>query len=260
VVNTWDILEPLPALAPETPICTTVQAKVVPETLLVKAIDGATPEQTVCELGVATTSGVGFTVIVTVLGVPVHPFAFGLMVYIAVPEVLPVVVNTWDILEPLPALAPETPVCTTVQAKVVPETLLVKAIDGATAEQIVCELGVATTLGGGFTVIATVIGVPGHPFAVGVMVYTAVPALLPEFVNTCDILEPLPALAPDTPVCTTVHAKVVPETLLVNAMDGATPEQTACEDGVATTLGIGFPVIVTVMGEPWHPFAVGVMV
>jgi hypothetical protein len=53
---------------------------------------------------------------------------------------------------------------------VVPVTVLVNAIDVAVFEQIVCVAGVAVATGLGFTVITTVIGVPGHPFAVGVIV------------------------------------------------------------------------------------------
>jgi hypothetical protein len=54
--------------------------------------------------------------------------------------------------------------------KVVPATVLVKAIDGAVFEQIVCVTGVAVATGVGLTVIVTVIGVPSQPLAVGVMV------------------------------------------------------------------------------------------
>lgn len=67
-------------------------------------------------------------------------------------------------------MAPETPDWTTVQTKVVPVTLLVRAMDGAVAEQIVCEPGVAVATGVGLTVMITVTGVPAHPLAVGVMV------------------------------------------------------------------------------------------
>jgi hypothetical protein len=74
------MVDPEDAVAPETPACTTVQAKVVPVTLLVRAMDGAVPEQIVCEAGVAVATGVGFTVITTVNGVPEHPLAVGVMV------------------------------------------------------------------------------------------------------------------------------------------------------------------------------------
>ena len=73
---------------------------------------------------------------------------------------------------------------------VVPVTLLVNAIDGAVPEQIVCEEGVAVTTTLGFTVISTVIGVPVHVLAVGVIVYLTIPAVVPVFVNVCAIMVP----------------------------------------------------------------------
>ena len=69
------MLDPLPADAPLTPLCVTVHANVVPVTLLVRAIPLAVPEQIVCDAGVAVTTGVGFTVMVTVIGVPGQPLA-----------------------------------------------------------------------------------------------------------------------------------------------------------------------------------------
>ena len=46
-------------------------------------------------------------------------------------------------------------------------------------EHIVCAEGAAITVGEGLTVITTVIEIPAQPFAVGVMVYVAVPGLAP---------------------------------------------------------------------------------
>lgn len=74
------------------------------------------------------------------------------------------------------------------------------------------------------------------------------------------MLVPEPAVAPVTPVCATVQLKVVPVTLLLNAMDVELPEQKACEPGVAVTNGFGFTVTVTDNGVPEQPFADGVIV
>jgi hypothetical protein len=109
VVKACDIVEPVPALAPDTPVCTTVQAKVVPPILLVKAIDGATPEQTVCEEGVATTSGVGFTVIeIDAVAEFVHgvvpPSVTLNRVYVKVPATF---VGTVIVKSPLPSEVPD---------------------------------------------------------------------------------------------------------------------------------------------------------
>jgi hypothetical protein len=74
------MVDPEDVVAPETPDCTTVQAKVVPVTLLVRAIEEAIPEQIVCDAGVVVATGMGFTVITTVFGVPAQPLAVGVMV------------------------------------------------------------------------------------------------------------------------------------------------------------------------------------
>jgi len=68
------------------------------------------------------------------------------------------------------------------------------------------------------------------------------------------------ALAPVTLVCVTVHAKVAPPVLLVNAMDVGLLEQMLCEFGVAVADGAGLTVTVAVIAVPTHPAAVGVMV
>jgi hypothetical protein len=74
------------------------------------------------------------------------------------------------------------------------------------------------------------------------------------------MLDPLPAAAPETPDCVTVHANVVPATLLVSEIPVAFPEQIVCEEGVAVTTGVGFTVIVTVNGAPVQPPDEGVTV
>lgn len=88
----------------------------------------------------------------------------------AIPDVVPVAVRVWAILDPEDAVAPETPDWTTVQANVVPVTLLVRATDVAAPEHIVCEPGVAMATGMGLTVITTTFVVPLQPLDVGVTV------------------------------------------------------------------------------------------
>lgn len=112
----------------------------------------------------------------------------------------------------------------------------------------------------GLTVTVAVIGVPGQPPTEGVIVYTAVPALVLVAVSVCAMTVPELAEAPDTLVWVTVHAKVVPAILLVSAMFVALLEQMLCEDGVAVALGNGLTVTVAVVAEPGQPAAVGVIV
>jgi hypothetical protein len=59
------------------------------------------------------------------------------------------------------------------------------------------------------------------------------------FVKVCAIVDPEPAVAPvsDPALIETVHANVVPATLLVKAIEGAVPEQIRSEAGVAVTTG-----------------------
>ena len=73
---------------------------VVPVTLLVNAIDGAVPEQIVCEDGVAVTTGGGLTVISTLIDAPLHPLALGVTIYLTTPAVVPVLVNVCAIVVP----------------------------------------------------------------------------------------------------------------------------------------------------------------
>ena len=86
------------------------------------------------------------------------------------------------------------------------------------------------------------------------------PALAVVAVNVCAIVAPELALAPVTLVWVTVHAKVAPPVLLVNAIDVALFEQILCEFGVAVADGAGFTVTVAVIAAPEHPPAVGVIV
>ena len=95
---------------------------------------------------------------------PGHDDAVGVIVYVAVPATAPVVDNVCAIVDPLVLLAPETPLCATVQLYVVPLTVLVNTTDGAVPEQIVCVEGFAVATGVGFTIIVPVaLTVPQPP-------------------------------------------------------------------------------------------------
>ena len=106
----------------------------------------------------------GPTVITTLVDVPLQEFAVGVIVYVAAPEFVPEFVSVCAMLLPLLLDAPVTPFCDTVQAKVVPVTFDVKAIDGAVLLHIVCDDGVAVTFGVGFTVIVAVVVAERQPY------------------------------------------------------------------------------------------------
>jgi hypothetical protein len=82
-VNTSVIDAPVPpaVVSPVTlPLAGVDQEYVVPATLLVNETPVALPEQIVCGFGVAVTTGIGFTVTGTMIGVPTQVAAVGVTV------------------------------------------------------------------------------------------------------------------------------------------------------------------------------------
>ena len=150
----------------------------------------------------------GSTVTVAVIGVPGHPFAVGVIVKVTVTGDAVVLVNVPLISpEPLAAIPVTIPVLSRVQLNVVPLTLPVSTIVViAMPEQIVWEDGVATASGVGFTNTVAEMGVPGHPFADGVMVNVTVTGALVVFVNVPLMSpEPLAAIPVTEPVLSLVQ-------------------------------------------------------
>lgn len=101
------------------------------------AIPVDVPEQMDCVAGVASAVGIGFTVMVTLTGIPGQPASVGVMLYVAVPAAAAEVVRDWLMDDPLPAVAPVTPDCVTVQSKVAPVGAEVRAMPVDAPEQIV---------------------------------------------------------------------------------------------------------------------------
>lgn len=166
------------------------------------------PEQMVCEEGVATASGVGFTNTVAVIGAPGQPLADGVRVNVTVIGALVVLVSE-PLISPLPlaAIPVTVPVLFLVQVKVAPLTELLRAIVViAEPEHIVCEEGVAAASGVGFTRTVAVIGVPGQPLAEGVIVNVTVTGALVVLVSEPLILpDPLAAIPVTEPVLSLVQ-------------------------------------------------------
>ena len=100
--------------------------------------------------------------------------------------------------------------------------------------------GVLVMTGTGLTVTVTSIGVPGQPFAEGVIRYTTDPTFIPsELERIWLISEPFPPLAPLTfEVLNTLQLKVVPATLFGFPIETLAfePEQIALS--AAATSGI----------------------
>lgn len=81
----------------------------------------------------------------------------------------------------LPPLMPLP--CETVQVKVLPATVLVRAMPAAVPEQIEADEGVEVATGFGWTVTSTVNVEPVQLAAVGVTVYLTTPSVVPELVS-----------------------------------------------------------------------------
>ncbi len=81
----------------------------MPLTVDVRAMLLAVPLQIVCGEGLAVAAGKGVTVTVSVIAAPTQLLAVGVMVYIAVPGLVPVAVNVWAMVDPEPAVPPLTP-------------------------------------------------------------------------------------------------------------------------------------------------------
>jgi hypothetical protein len=184
VLNVWLMLLPVPADSPVVPDEVTVQPNVVPGILLDNGIEVVPPEHNTVAAGLAVAAGLGFTVMITGTDEPGHEFAEGTILYVIVPAEVPVAVNASVIDVPEPALPPVAPDCVGApHVKVVPLTVLVNAIPVVVPEQIACAGGVAETFGTGLTFTVTLIGVPGHPPAEGVITYVTDPGVVPELDN-----------------------------------------------------------------------------
>ena len=120
----------------------------------------------------------------------------------------------------------------------------------------------AVTTGDGSTSTVAITGVPEHPFITGVTVKVTVMATLVVLFNVPEIL-----LVPDAGIPVTsmllslVQLYVAPGVLPVNdIIVTGKPEQITWLLGEAKASATGLTSTVAVMGVPWQPSAVGVMV
>ena len=146
---------------------------------------------------------------------------------------------------------------------VVPATLLGfdKLMEENTEpEQTVCVEGVAATVGNGLMVILKLMGGPGQPLAVPVTVIVATIGVLPVLIAAKAGNTPVPEAGSPIAGFELVQLNVVPATTLVKEMALVVALwQYTCGPGFVIT-GVGLTVMVTVMGVPAQPLAVGVMV
>jgi hypothetical protein len=218
----------------------------------------------VWEGGVAIALGVGFTSTAAVIDGPEHPFATGIIVNVTVTGEAVVFVNEPLISpEPLGAMPVTAPVLSLVQLNEVPLTLLVSAIELIVApEQIVCDDGVATAFGVGFTNTVAIIGAPEQLPANGVIVNVTVAGAVVVLVSAPLISpEPLAAMPVTVPVLSLVQLYIVPAVALLSTIVVTdAPEQIVCDAGAAIATGTGFTNTVAVTGTPEQPLAPAVIV
>lgn len=132
----------------------------------------------------------------------------------------------------------------------------------ATPPHTVWLLLVTLTVGVGLTCTVAVMGLPGQPPILAVMVNVVVTDAFVEFINA-PLMSPVPlaAIPVKVPVLSLVQVNTADGVALVSAIVViAAPEQTAWLDGVAVIFGPGFTVTVAVMPGPAHPFDTGTIV
>jgi len=215
--------------------------------------------------GVAVAVGVGFTVTVAVIGAPEQPLAVGVMVKVTVTGALVVLLSVPEILpEPLAAIPVTVATLSLTQLNTVPATVpFITMVVIGRLLHIVCDDGVAVAVGVGFTSTVAVIGVPGQPFAVGVIVKVTVIGALVRFVNVPLILpDPLAGIPVTVATLSLVQLYTTPATALPlsTIVVIGFAEHIVCDDGVAVTVGVGLTNTVAVIGAPLQPLAVGVIV
>ena len=167
------------------------------------------------------TVAIGFTNTVAVTGAPgVQPAAVGVIVNVTVTGALVVLVRLPEISpEPLAAIPVTVATLSLVQLNTVPLTVPVSTIVVIGPEQMVCEAGVAVASGVGFTSTVAVIGAPGQPFAVGVIVNVTVIGEAVVLVKAPLISpEPFAAIPVTVATLSLVHVKVVPLTALLSTI------------------------------------------
>lgn len=208
----------------------------------------------------APTVGVGFTVMLKVLGVPVQLLAVGVTMMFEVMGVVPLLVAVKDVMLPFP-LAPK-PIFTLsfVQENVVPVTEPPKFMAVVPASLHNVWLAMLFTVGVGFTVIVNEFGVPTQLFAEGVTVTVAVVEEELLFMALNAPMFPLPDAARPIETLSLVHANVLPVTAPAKFIGVVTAALHKVWLATLSTVGVGFTLISNVFCGPVQPSAVGVTV
>ena len=199
-------------------------------------------------------------VMVKLSGVPIQPLAVGVTVIVAVTVVFVRFVATKLAISPLPLPASPIEASLFVQAKVVPLTGLVKLIAEVFSVLQYVTSETASTVAVGYTVMVMLSGVPTQPLAVGVTVIVAVTVALVRLAAAKLAMSPLPLAANPIEASLLVQAKVVPATGLVKFIATVFSVLQYVTSVTASTIAVGYTVIVKLSGVPVQPFELGVTV
>jgi hypothetical protein len=166
--------------------------------------------------------GVGFIVIVKLIGVPTQLFKVGVTVIVPVIGAAPLFVPVKEAIFPDPLAPSPIAVFEFVQDVVAPTGVEVKLTTGVAPPH--CEILVtAVKTGLGNIVIVKVMGVPAQPAAVGVTVIVATKFVEPVFVAVKAGKFPVPLAAKPIAVFEFVQAYVVPTIFEEKAIAGNAP-------------------------------------
>ena len=169
---------------------------------------------------------VGYTVIVKTDGIPIHPFAAGVTVMVAIAGAGPLLVATNAEIFPVPLAASPMDGAEFVHEKVVPATGPPNVIAEVVTPLQYARLATWFTPGVGLMVNVKDMGGPVHPFAAGITVMVAIIAVIPLFDAVNEGIFPVPFAPSPMDGLLFVHVKVVPATGPLNAIGAVmTPSQ-----------------------------------
>ena len=181
-------------------------AKVVPVTGPAGATAATVPPLHTTLSAIASTVGVGLTVIVKFLAGPVQLFAEGVTVIVAITGAFVVLVAINDAILPTPVAANPIDGAVFTQMKPEPLTAPVKFTEAVEAPLHNTWLDIASTPGVGLTVMLNVLDGPVQPFADGVTVIVAVTGAFVVLVAANEAMLPVPFAARPIDVALLVHA------------------------------------------------------
>ena len=243
---------PCPVAASPIAVLLLVQLNIVPATVPVKFTAAvATPLQSVW-FGTVAIVGLGFTVMVNVIGNPPHPFADGVAVIVATTGVVPALRATKLAIFPVPLGARPIDGLLFVQLKVAPVVGLIKFTGIVLIPTQSVWFTCVAIIGVGLTLMVNVIGVPWQPLARGVTVIVAMTGELVAFVAVKAPILPVPLAARPILVLLFVQLNVVPATAPVKFTGVVVAPAHKTWLATAFTVGVGFTVIVNVIGVPAH--------